>query len=546
MPTLKTPFGRLDGRYMKSGRCATQVVAASDSLAKSRYQADYVCDGTADDVEIQAAIDAVAAVGGGKVLLAEGQYNIEGDIYLKSNVDIEGSGPYTELYIKAPVKVFYFNYGDSSVSTTLTVALNIDDTTITVASTEGFSAGDEINIYKWAGDFYTIQSVDSSTQITLTAESDIELPTGAAVTKYSNSQGKNIRIANIKFYVPSDGLGGGEIAYAVAPYHIKNFTLENCQFINDSSGTLRVMWAKSNKYLFMNKNYFENCDLTSWGKLLSVVSDNIAVSCTGESLAGDCQSTVVSDNVLVRSKKLLWSNVAHYVVVANNILLESDAIAYIVSGHDSVIVGNKSIGSKSRGIYTETALTYNILIADNSILNPTTFGIASYKAPYTIIQDNFIAGSGTQGILIGYDGTPNAGTENIIVKNNTIKDATAYGIYEDNLSGNNLIEGNYIENCGSGAIRPGSLGTTGIRRNVGYATEKSGTATISSGNTYTDVSHGLDIKPATSSISVVPTNNLGDATKYYISDVGASTFRINVNVDPGVTTATFVWQIGSY
>ena len=42
-------------------RTATKVVAASDADAHSKGLADYVCDGTADDVQIQAAIDAATA-----------------------------------------------------------------------------------------------------------------------------------------------------------------------------------------------------------------------------------------------------------------------------------------------------------------------------------------------------------------------------------------------------------------------------------------------------------------------------------------------------
>lgn len=58
-------------------RAATFVVAANDSL--HRNMADYVCDGTADQVEIQAAIDALPA-NGGEVILLEGQYNLSAAI----------------------------------------------------------------------------------------------------------------------------------------------------------------------------------------------------------------------------------------------------------------------------------------------------------------------------------------------------------------------------------------------------------------------------------------------------------------------------------
>jgi len=79
---------------------ADLVVAASDSSHKER--ADYVCDGISDDIEIQAAIDALPS-GGGTVLLLEGTYIIDGVpssaypgyrsiIILKDNVSVVGSG----------------------------------------------------------------------------------------------------------------------------------------------------------------------------------------------------------------------------------------------------------------------------------------------------------------------------------------------------------------------------------------------------------------------------------------------------------------------
>lgn len=63
-------------------RTATYVVAASDALAHVKAQADYVCDGTADDVQIQAAIDAISTWawdtgGGGDVVLSEGGFSID-------------------------------------------------------------------------------------------------------------------------------------------------------------------------------------------------------------------------------------------------------------------------------------------------------------------------------------------------------------------------------------------------------------------------------------------------------------------------------------
>jgi len=83
-------------------RTATYVVAASDAPTHVKAQADYECDGTADDVQIQAAIDALPVPsviytnmieGGGKVLLSGGQFNISSPIEIdRPSMTLEGMG----------------------------------------------------------------------------------------------------------------------------------------------------------------------------------------------------------------------------------------------------------------------------------------------------------------------------------------------------------------------------------------------------------------------------------------------------------------------
>ncbi len=73
-----------------TGRCATLTVAANDSSALSKAQADYVCDGTDDQVEIQAAITAAAI--GDKILLLAGRYDISSTINITKALTIEGEG----------------------------------------------------------------------------------------------------------------------------------------------------------------------------------------------------------------------------------------------------------------------------------------------------------------------------------------------------------------------------------------------------------------------------------------------------------------------
>src|SRR5690606_37350417 len=60
-----------NGKWQQDRTTATYIVAASDSVNKDK--ADYVADGTNDEVEIQAALDALPSTGG-LVYLLEGTY----------------------------------------------------------------------------------------------------------------------------------------------------------------------------------------------------------------------------------------------------------------------------------------------------------------------------------------------------------------------------------------------------------------------------------------------------------------------------------------
>lgn len=75
----------------------TLLIAANDSSAKGKSMADYVCDGTEDESEINAAIALLTS--GGEVKLLEGTYNITSTINMASNIKLSGCGNGTILKI---------------------------------------------------------------------------------------------------------------------------------------------------------------------------------------------------------------------------------------------------------------------------------------------------------------------------------------------------------------------------------------------------------------------------------------------------------------
>jgi hypothetical protein len=88
-----------------TGRGPTLVVAASNASDKRKADADYLCDGTADEVEINAAI-AAAVASGGKVQLSEGKFLTAATVTMDTGVWLDGMGEgATEIEAGAGVTV---------------------------------------------------------------------------------------------------------------------------------------------------------------------------------------------------------------------------------------------------------------------------------------------------------------------------------------------------------------------------------------------------------------------------------------------------------
>ena len=86
---LATPLRAMLGNYTRS---VILTVAASNSSADLQAEADYLCTGTNDQTQIQAALNALPS-NGGRVVLLEGTYNIFATIRIeKDSTTLEGQG----------------------------------------------------------------------------------------------------------------------------------------------------------------------------------------------------------------------------------------------------------------------------------------------------------------------------------------------------------------------------------------------------------------------------------------------------------------------
>jgi len=84
-------------------------------------------------------------------------------------------------------------------------------------------------------------------------------------------------------------------------------------------------------------------------------------------------------------------------------------------------------------------------------------------------------------------------------------------------------------------------GSGGIFGRGGNAANR-GTTSIAAASTSVTVTHGVDFTPVAGEVWVTPTNNMGAATKFWVTNVTATQFTINVDAAPGVS-ATFAWAV---
>lgn len=193
---------------------------------------------------------------------------------------------------------------------------------------------------------------------------------------------------------------------------------------------------------------------------------------------------------------------------------------------------------------------------DTKVVNCTFDGVGGDSVflvgTKCVVANNLFTGIGDSGSVPSSGVHLEFNTHNNVVSGNSLETAVNAGktrslIREEGTggSGDNIIEGNSLalNSAPTSALLESGGTATIMRNNIGWVTENGGTATVTNGTTSIVVNHGLSITPDPGNIAVTPTNNLGSATKFWFSNITATQFTINVDVNPGAGTATFAWLI---
>jgi len=479
-------------RALSRGRSATLIVAASNANARSKRGADYVCDGTADEVEINAAIMALGSVGG-KVLLTEGTFNLNTAINITtSNVVLSGMGHNTLLKITGVgVNGIYIHNEtnpDAVIQSIIIEKLKIDGNK---ANQSGTSHG----IYIYTGVQYCFFD--------------------------------KLWITNCK----TDGInilgGSGNLLMCSCN------TITQCKINNCDHDLIHIESS--------HMTTISNCPTLD-------TAGNDGIYMGGDSASNSFRVTDVRiTNISGKGVSLYNTSNGHM----NKVNVASAAICMQL-----VASGNNSFSQcyfenpNTQGVYLVTHSDFNVfsgcmfpfgrqILVDFNNCHYNRFigcNIESGSQTTTNTHPNIKLRSGSSYNKFQACKLFNRATESSKFPTYAVKE-------EDTANYNKIVDCDFdATKYGTGIVSLVGVNTI-IKECNGYVTSSKGTATVADDATYVDVTHGLSKTPVAQEIVVTPTNNLGDASFYWISDVGASTFRINVDGDPGAGTATFAWQI---
>jgi hypothetical protein len=202
-------------------------------------------------------------------------------------------------------------------------------------------------------------------------------------------------------------------------------------------------------------------------------------------------------------------------ILNNNILIENVTLS---GGLIGIQVQSSNWSNYPKVLIQGNNIRFNNVNANNNAIA----GIA-YAAPPAVIDVSHNA--------LDFTGVTNATSITGInvnngypafIRSNIIKGSTQW-LYV-NYHGPYYVSHNYVDNT--------NVNTNGVtvyfRRNTGYLTEASGTATIASGSTSVTVNHGLVCTPSKVLITPLgqPSGNL------WVSNITSTSFTINISTAP--------------
>jgi len=530
------------------------LVAASNSTSRRKASAAYVCDGIADEVEIVAACNEAELVGG-TVLLSEGTFHIDAPIQKApsgfrfwNNLTIQGQGRSTRIHNRQDIGGgdIYAIYVRGSGATNLLSGVTLRDFVIYGDEYLTNTKGQHGVHVQFAKDF----SFDNLWFETLSEE--------------------GLALDHTTFNVHGGRLYGYRLGSAVldsaGTEHVsidQIYAEEVCQVETDSASV----------QIFEAEVAGRICKKWQIGRLHSVRSGAIGLkldSCEDVNVGQVIVDSQTSGSTKSRVGVLIDkspNNAAPQNINLGQVVIRNagahtpgrQASMHVLNAHYVNLQQLVIAGAYGHGLYLQnsTQCHFGQLIVHDPIdtgQNPAPAAVCVDAASVDNTFNQIVVRGWVWGAANGQAVTL-FGDRNLFGLLQVSGDAGVIGadswdfIFNTGAA-DNILDTAIISGHGTGGIHNGGTGNQVGRvvkgtNGINYKPyQNSGTATVSAGATWVDVTHGLAFTPTARNIELVPTNNLGAAAKWWVSNLGATTFRINTDVDPGAGTAAFAWRAG--
>lgn len=454
-------------------------VASDEATSMQKAIASYNCDGVADQVQIQAAIDSLPA-SGGAVILSQGTFykNNVAPITLNSNVQLLMQ-PNTIIKLTA-------NPGDDPVI---------------------LSATSKSNILIRGG----ILDGSKALQTTIVG-------TGAMGISFTTVTDSWIDQVTVKDMGTSIAMSGRGIYFNGSSYN----RITNCLCTGSKRQNI-VIYLNSNYNIIANNvtKSSEDRNIVLHTAYFNQIVNNVAYGAATDGI--QCETT--------GNKNIISGNVCSY-NLNSGIKVGSDSTNLLIQGnlcHNNTWNGIQVFGQSCQ-------------VVGNHCFDNGGSGIAlESNCNYSLISSNFCHNNGPS--LGGYlNGITVLGDYCSIVDNFCRKGANqAYGIRILAGGDNNFVANNDLRDGGNTANLIDAGASNTIRHNMGWITENSGSSSITSGTTTKVVAHGLSVTPTIVNICFSE-QGTADYGRWWVNTIGAANFTLNVSVDPGVSNLDFMWE----
>lgn len=394
----------------QSGRGATLTVAASDASAQEIAQADYVADGTADDVQIQAAIDVVEALGFGSIYLTAGHF-------VGGTITIQGSG----------IRL----YGAGPNATTYTLANGVNNNVLVVGD-NGVAAYNNVVLDNITIDGNKANQAGVSSGLVFDR-------------KISYSYATNIRVVNALTYgVEFDGTGAADADHNIT---LENFVIESSGSDNIYGNYAEFIRLRNSPYIYAAGQHGVNLQ----NGASHMLSDLRITSSTARGISwGSANSQWINVNVAGSGQiNAYFSNLGVNTTVTNAVFENAGTISVYSDGAFNSFVNSYIPYGNRDGYYFANS--------NNSVIGGY-IGTVSRETDNTWYSVQVVGGAdNTQIIGVEFDGDRLAG--------NQPKGAILIAAGSDS----NIITSNVFSSAGWGTAIISNAGLANIfKGNVGY------------------------------------------------------------------------------